>query len=82
MVFRMHKVMNSITPVMRLITGNSRIETEKIREGFQSVPQKPVNPALSHPQYFAGFSGLFGTDLALEQTALKTQITILERREQ
>ncbi len=85
MMFRMTRVMNSITQVMRLIIQFGENGAEKIRErieDFRLTSQHPANPAFSWYGHSARFSDWFGTEFALEQTALKIQITILERREQ
>jgi hypothetical protein len=79
------KVMNSITLVTKSIMQPGEKATD-LAEGknhiFRRSLQMLDNQSVSHSTKIPGVSGTFGTNLAVEQSALKTQITILERREQ
>jgi hypothetical protein len=79
------KVMNPITLVMRFVTHPGENEMEICAGEKPDSPhrlQTAEYTGLSLFSRFLDFSDFSGTDVALEQTALKTQITILERREQ
>jgi hypothetical protein len=79
------KVMNRITQVTESITPSGDKGPESVEEQnrtFHASLQAIANRAFQEFFHFTDISGEFGTTIAVEQSALKTQITILERREQ
>jgi hypothetical protein len=79
------KVMNRITLVTKSITPSGEKGPEKAKGKnriFRASLQMLTERTLLDFFYFPDISGESGTTVAVEQSALKTQITILERREQ
>jgi hypothetical protein len=77
-----HNVTRSITHVMQLITiAGTKAARHLIGDDRVSVQRQQKQP-LAGVYVFPDFRNSFGTDIAIEQFALKAQITILERREQ